>query len=212
MGFECGFDTVKRFYDLSPREYLITKDYLEYKNNSWAQEHYFTFEDYYVSINNGKKPYDIPNENVVNFYQENKEENIDFWCSIGRHLDDFIRPNLEEIDIGTERYLVTEEFLEKAEDWVNDELNSNELIEAIPVKGIKMLKDEEILSPIDGVVLEDEEGNIHNIYSEYDSVFISRNKYFDYSYYKALQSFKDCINKMKTIDLDENWIFYYRSY
>lgn len=216
MGWDSGFDVVKKHNNLTPYQYFITNDFKDYLFNDWAREHYDTFEDYYKSSSLFDRELTYtPSGGDAEFYKKNPEENLINWCSIGRWLDDYILPELTNEYQEFEKYLVTKEFIEKMETWVDEELEKRKLIPVYLKESYKYVNEygensDKILSRCDGLYVEDEDGNIYEIDREYDTIWISKG--YDEDKYYALTSFKETLNKMKKIDLDKNWIFYYRSY
>ena len=125
MGFNCGFSFIPRFYnDLSDEEnfkkYLVASSYLGYVKNSWAKEHYKTFEDYIsllaVNIKDDSKQekfIKIPQQflKLILSYKRNpKNYNLNFDNSIFEYCKEIRKE--KEIDIKKEHKKITENELE----------------------------------------------------------------------------------------------------
>lgn len=210
MGFECGFDKVKKL-DSNPEKCLYMLHYKDYINNSWATNNFSTFKEYEeYSYKSLYKDFKCKYPDVT-YTGEDELENIEFWCSIGRYIDDLIHNDLIEFK-PFEQYLIDSSFIDNALIKVQDILSKDKLVPAIATHSFKYTEDgDKLMTLCDGLLVEDEDGNESLLDFEYDNIWIgSRN--FDSDRYDALKSFRDTLIKMKNIDLNENYIFYYRSY
>jgi len=210
LGFECGFDKVKKL-DSNPEKCLYMLHYKDYINNSWATNNFSTFKEYEeYSYKSLYKDFKCKYPDVT-YTGEDELENIEFWCSIGRYIDDLIHNDLIEFK-PFEQYLIDSSFIDNALIKVQDILSKDKLVPAIATHSFKYTEDgDKLMTLCDGLLVEDEDGNESLLDFEYDNIWIgSRN--FDSDRYDALKSFRDTLIKMKNIDLNENYIFYYRSY
>lgn len=254
MGFECGFDTVRRWskYD-TVEEYIVFSEYLKWKNNQWNFETrktidggdiipapYPTWLKYWEStqlIDNDTNMDAIAKEidlikdskffiNKVKFYESlnldtySYSRNLDFWCSSGKYIDNFIIENLTKIN----DYLyegIDDKFIDAALKWVDSKLETCKLIPAI----LESSYNDDTKTTIDcnGIIYREfDEENLcisditKGIFTNDDRediiVFIPSDGY-DYDMYLALVSFKECLLKINELLIDgNNLIWYYRSW
>lgn len=210
MGFECGFNKVKKL-DSNPEKCLYMLHYKDYIKNSWAVEHFSTFKEYNeYSYKSLYKDFECKYPDVK-YTGEDELENIEFWCSIGRYIDNLIHNDLIEFK-PFEQYLVDSTFIDNALTKVQNILSKDKLIPVTITHSFKYNDDgDKVMTLCDGILTEDEDGHEALIDLEFENIWIgSRN--FDVDKYDALESFRDTLIKMKSIDLNENYIFYYRSY
>lgn len=175
----------------------------------------------------------IPDQDLVDKIQTNEKVIVDgFTCyetdiaswgtwDFQRYLDGFICNNLEKVECLDDQVYgpVTREFITTTLNWVNKELKENRLIESIVNYCYKINPDETIsLIPCDGIVaLNIETGEERRIYTAFDegegcgNVYVPSREYDDDKNY-YLNSFKEALIKMSTMDLDNNLIWYWRSY
>ena len=210
MGFECGFHKVKKI-DSDPEKCLYMLSYKDYIENPWAVEHFSTFkENMEYSYKSLYKDFECKYPDVK-YTGKDELELIEFWCSIGRYIDDLILNDLIQLK-PFEQYLIDSSFIDNTLAKVQDILSKDKLVPAIATHSFKYTEDgNKLMTLCDGLLVEDEDGNESLLDFEYDNIWIgSRN--FDVDRYDALESFRDTLIKMKSIDLNENYIFYYRSY
>ena len=221
MGFECGFIKIKRCGDITFKEYDIINSYITYQKESWAKEHFDTFEKYYAYLTGSDKVDDTAiekieiNQDYVDFYKNNPEETLTFWCSIGRYLDNYIIEHLELYSGIPDYYIITEQFIKEALNWVTDYLQENRLIPVSVIKSWRKDEDSgnEIMNPCDGLIVEDDLGDKLVVdLDEEGSIWIAPRGYQDDQYH-AMISFRDALVKMlKDFDPDKEFIVYFRSY
>lgn len=215
MGWESGFKSIpKENKTMKPETCLFAVEAARFYNNPFMTEHYATFREYMESNYfdyewDGPHPYD----EEIQFYSKHEEETLQYWCSIGRRLD----PHIIEM-LNTSRidpfytYNVTPDFLDKAEKWVNKELDTQKLKPVTLIKGWRHTESgEQLMYDIDGAIVEDEDGNQKIIDLEFEELYIPEKEY-DEEYFYALKAFRDSILKMRNIDLHDNFIFYYQSF
>lgn len=197
---------------------------------------YPTYEKYWsscVEVLGDKKFPGIPDLDLVEKIESNeKTENYGFpyyetdivswgtWDS-QRILDGFMCSNLEEVE-GLDGMVygpVTKEFILNALMWVEEELSDNKLIESSVKYCFKDNDDGTIsLIPCDGIVaINVETGEERRVYSAFDeeegcgNVYVPSSDYDDDKIW-YLNSFKDALIKMSSMDPDANLIWYWRSY
>ena len=218
MGFECGFEVISRFKDITDEQYFYVKaqKYYEKYIVPHADGFYKSFEDWFeqsYSMWGSKVTCKYPDQKArVSDYDFLDPETIDFWCSIGRRLDDdYVQGQLERIK-PFEYYSVTREWVEKTLKAVTESLKNEHLIPATIVYAMRHGDDGElVLSPCDGILVEDEDGHQQLLELEYDNIWVAP-KYFDTDYHYAKESFKATLEKLLEFDFDKNIIFYFRSY
>ena len=197
---------------------------------------YPTYEKYWsscVEVLGDKKFPGIPDLDLVEKIESNeKTENYGFtdyetdivswgtWDS-QRILDCFICSNLKEVE-GLDGMVygpVTKEFISTALMWVEEELSDNKLIESSVKYCFKDNDDGTIsLIPCDGIVaINVETGEERRIYTAFDeeegcgNVYVQSSEYDDDKIW-YLNSFKDALIKMSSMNPDVNLIWYWRSY
>lgn len=232
MGFECGFSFIPKFYnDLSDEEnfkkYLVASSYLGYVKNSWAKEHYKTFEDYIHSYSRFKDEENVDVDlNVVDKLESFHEKfdlgeydgyskDIEFWCSIGRNIDDEIYNRNTEFD---DYNIVNDEFMKRLNEFISDNENSSlyHLQEVSIDKGFIVKKDDEypdentiISRAIDGIEVCDNDGHLDRIYAN--------NDYGDYLLHGDIEYSTLMDNLIKARDIidivrKDYIVYYWRSY
>ena len=232
MGFNCGFSFIPRFYrDLSDEEnfkkYLVASSYLGYVKNSWAKEHYKTFEDYIHSFSSFKDEENVDVDLKVvdeleSFHEkfdlgeyDGYSKDIEYWCSIGRNIDD----ELYNHDTELEDYnIINDEFMKRLNEFIDDNENSDlyHLQEVFIDKGFITKKDDEypdedtiISRAIDGVEVINNNGNIDRIYANNDygdSLFHGDIEYANLM--NDLIKARDIINIVRK----DYIVYYWRSY
>ena len=181
MGFECGFERVKKYNtDFSVSDFFLVDTYLTWRDNPWNFKNMFTktgeqemedtapyptFEKYWNSHCEwvGKYPGE-PSLDEIEFYSAIKNKNqkkepyastsetIDFWCSNGRYIDDEIVSNLEKINEYTYGP-VNDDFIEKMFKWVEGELKECKLVQSLVLECFQKNEDgTKLLIPCDGIV------------------------------------------------------------
>lgn len=216
MGFECGFETVPKVKDISAERYLYIEANKHYIEGAWLQEHYTDFEEYF------KENYRLFDRSIeckypdngflLNSYKDIKPKSIEWWCSIGRRLDDdYVQGQLEQIK-PFEHYEVTKEWVEQSLEAVKKSLAEEELIPCTAIYSFTYNDDgDKVLKLCDGLLTEDENGNQALIDFEYDNIWIAP-RYFDSDYHYAKIRFRNILEELKNIDFETNFVFYYRSY
>lgn len=239
MGFECGFEKILKYKDTTLEEYLNISRYLYWKKykDQFLDEtgNPYTYKEYWESRVLADEEREFPGEpdpDKVEFYDTHRFEieydwqtegytskTIDYWCSIGRYLDEeFIYDEVRHL----EPYKYCEDygpldmnFVNKGLDWVKEELEKNQMIPVNIVKGYQYVDEDYNTQTvtIDGIEVEDEDGNIRKLDCEYDNVFVSKNRYFDPERFNALERFRDCLFEIKKIlEEDKYIVYYFRSY
>lgn len=240
MGFECGFSTVKKYKDTTLEEFNNISSYLYWKKeikdlviSNDDKGKWSTYEDFwkYSCFDEEKLEYPgEPDQEKVEYYDTHRQgeynsiaEDIHYWCSSGRYIDDFCLNSIKHNVMDDYRLPVTKEWIQEALEWVDSKLDENELM---PVKICRSFKevykdsyDEDpdiVLTSCDGVEVETEDGEIRRLFTNnedyYDTIFISKNKYFDPDAYSVYKQFKDTLNTISHINLYENIVYYWRSY
>ena len=227
MGFECSFNRVKKFKNTTVADFKIINAYLNWKNNPWNFEegHYPTFEKYWNGLVKGwDDDTEYPGEpdmEAVAFYDEQPhdeysyEQTIDFWCSSGRYIDEFVTQVLQRVDeytfIG-----IDDTFFQKAYKWIEDQLADCNIKPAFITHAFKENEDgTTTLIPCDGIFVEDEEGNqrmINTSDEEWSECIYIPSRYFDEDRWSTLNQFKETIDKLTIMDRDNYLIWYSRGY
>lgn len=225
MGYECGFNAIRRFKDISFEEMKNTLNYLEWKNNPWnfEDDHYPTYEKYWNAfIKNDFFQEDIeeypgePDEEKIEFYQQlvNSNHTLGSWCSIGFScLDTYMTNNLTQVKHTEDWIGVDEEFVRHAKNWTYSELKEYDLIHVYPTNSIKFVEDDEdsfIISKIDGVEMKDDDDKVYRIYNEYESPLcycVDEEKRY------CLESFIQTLDFIKFLqEQGDYFIWFWRSY
>ena len=238
MGFECGFDKVLKYKDTTLEEYRNITSYLYWKKHQFKDNDgnaiFPTYEDFWKShrINESREYPGEPDPDKVEFYDTHRFEkeydwqtegytssSIQYWCSIGRYLDDnFIYDELRKKELyeHAEDYgPIDMDFVNKGLKWVDEELDKNKLIPVTIDRGFVYLDDGENIQTVnvDGIEIIDDSGNTRRIDSEYQYVYVSKNVYADPENLSVLESFKECLLKIKELLIEDKYmIYYYRSY
>lgn len=218
MGFECGFEVIPRLKDITAEQYFYAKaqKYYELTIVPHCDGFYKSFEDWFVqsySWFGSEVECKYPDQmDYVMEYADLKPETIDFWCSIGRRLDDdYVHGYLKQIK-PFEYYPVTKEWVEQTLERINESLEQEQLIPATIIYAMHYNDDnEKVLTNCDGVLVEDEDGHQQLIELEYDNIWVAP-RCFDTDYHYAKESFKKTLEKLLTYDFEKNIIFYFRSY
>ena len=235
MGFECGFNKFPVYKDTTVDEFLWIKNYLYWKNNPWNFEErngkapYPTYKDYWMSEGFRRREEENypgePDPDKVAFYQDfidKEDDTIDYWCSIGRHIDDFVRSELTPIDDDPYYYKgIDLDFVKEAQKWVEEELEENKLIPVTINRGYVITNKEDrkyideddqyATIAIDGVEIEDDDGNIRRLDAE-GQIYVAKG-YFDDELNGALNGFKDTLYKIKDLLREgEYQVYYYGGY
>lgn len=222
MGFECGFETVPRLENITDEQYFYvqTQKYYEkyivphsdgfYKSfEDWFKQSYSSWNSWYYEEIECKYP---DQKDKVLSYEFIEPDIIDFWCSVGRRLDDeYVQGQLECIK-PFEYYSVTREWVKKTLKEVNESLENEQLIPATIIYSMHCNKNgEKVLTNCDGILVEDEDGHQQLIELEFDNIWISP-KEFDRDYHYAKERFKTALEKLLEYDFENSIVFYFRSY
>lgn len=230
MGFECGFDKIKKYKDFSLEKILEIKHYVDWKSNGWnfkiredgkaPYDNYKYYWNIFYRLNDNETYPGEPNEKDVNDYfsfigGKKIEENIDFWCSNGReYLDtslcffDSIKSIKEDI-----LYIVDKSFIEEARKWLKEQFNDCDLSEAKLVRGFKYIDDKNIeFIDIDGIQIAEEIDEYSRIIMDKNSTLLVPSVRFNQDQYDTLKGFETFLNELDKIDFNEYYIVYYRSY
>ncbi len=244
MGFECSINKVpkckKTESKFSSKDFIMVKEYQHYKYvmthdlfyikkvkeaEEKDEERSISFDHF---TGNMYQDVFIPfTKEVHNFYSKYHEENngspdetIDYWCSIGRSLDNEICSVLREnkvnsIDSEGSQYILSEEIIDKllvmAEEW----LKKNGLYECIVKYGIIHKDNGQMLYvPIDGieVVSVDEDFSKKVLFNEdsCDSIFV-RKTAADSETYCMWEDFRRALLEAKSV-VEDYIITYERSW
>ena len=232
MGWDAGFSRTRKYDEMTLNDYLNIREYLEWEDNEWAQEHYPNYCDYWRSMNNDTSTPPMLNERLLKQVKDNEKHfdefdrivydyDIEKWSTWYSHdiLDGFICEHLTKHDEDGFYYTgITKEFIEEGFKWVNEQLADCRLIPVEVKYSFRYTKDEEInLLKCDGIEVEDPEtGNTWRIETNVDNVlgeniWVASDDYCDEKKY-VLDSFKECLTKLSQLDLDKELIWYWRSY
>lgn len=214
MGFEIGFNKIKKYDSCSFNEMLESIERNSFKNNEWLKEHYSSYEEYYKNTDLSKKPLCNPSNEIIKFYDGKEPDILDYWCSIGRKFDSDICSYLTKID--EYHYLIEnkkqiESLLKNFKSW----LESIEPEPAYITHSIKCLEDGSfILNKIDGIQIELENGQIRQLFfndDEDDTIYVN-SKYVEPEEIYAIKTLIKCLEEINEINLDEYFIYYWRSF
>lgn len=213
MGFDCGFNAIKKFKDYTVMDYINTIYYIEWLDNPWNHEegHYPTYKKYWDSTKSySKEPYPgEPNEEIIEFYRDNEAKELFSWGSWNfSPIDEDLKYYLEKLDEDGFIYLLKDK--DKLIDYLNKLIKDNELEQVTPIKGINYQEDEMILRDIDGVMLECQDRKLKQYDNDNDCAGLclinDENMYWISYYLNLLKA------KLEVIDLDEYWVYYWRSW
>lgn len=212
MGFDCGFNAIKKFKHYTIQDSLNALDYIRWMDNPWNHEegHYPTYEDYWksvISYNDDEYPGE-PNKELVEFYRDNDSIDLFSWGSwsfsdVDRELISYLKP-LDKYDYN---YLLEnkKDFLDYLGRFID---KYGELIPVLPTKGIVYSEDETILRNIDGVMLKYPDGKLFEYDNENFGLYLieDNDNYWISHHLELLRS------KVEILDLNEYFVYYWRSY
>ena len=217
MGFSAGFSVIKRIHNCTFIEMIEAKRHADFENSTWLKQTYKSYKDYVNTNLIGEKLVLITApETLVKEYMQIKPINICDWCSNARSFDENII-SLSEYNY-EEYYKIGHESLEKLYEYAKQAMADLEIIPVTITHGIKTLENdtdeaEYKLIPIDGVQIQLEDGSIRQIISEYDDgvIFVSKSL-ADFEKIYTFKSLLECVEQLKQYNLDEYFIYYWRSY
>lgn len=221
MGFECGFTKIKKLGDISPRQALAAVTYARYKKwleSEWAQRqivngHEFSFSEFNDSSFTEE---DLP-KNVDEYIADEEsyiDDNDNYWCSIGHRIDDLVVSRSEKIS--EYDYVLDDAHLRALLEDVNIWLSENTFTPVIIKNAYRYNydKDDSIkMYPVDGVVVEFEDGSERRIDSDEETfgticIFNSSSDYETYGLYLQLKKIIESLLR----DVETHYIYYYRSF
>lgn len=234
MSWDAGFSKIRKYEGIDLEQFLLIKQYLEWKNNAWnfeSPDRYPTFEKYWGNYL-GKPCPGKPNEDLVKLIEENEKHEADYggiaydtdinwwgtWDS-QRILDGFITDHLTRFDNDGNYYVgIDRTFIEEGMKWVDEQLEDCKLIPVAVIHAYKENKNGDIkLVPCDGLEIKNlETDEIRRIRTNFDedeieTIYVpSKNFDDDRRYY--LESFKETLFKLSQLDLDNELVWYWRSY
>ena len=178
MGYDCSFNAIRRYKDISFEDMQNILNYLEWRKNPWnfEDDHYPTYEKYWNAF--VKSFYDseevFPGEpkdkTAIHFYEQylNTNHTINYWCSIGYEcLDEYMTRNLTEVGHTEDWIGIDNDFIKSSYQWACERLNEYELVDLYPINSIKKIENDEdsvILTKIDGVEMKDDNDKVYRIY------------------------------------------------
>ena len=211
MGFNCGFDKVKKI-DNDPEKCLYMLEYSHFKENTFYTDRFNTFKDYMDSMYKSLyKDFKCKYPDIVYNTDNNDFENIITWNSDGRYIDNLLKPYISEIK-PFECYLITNDIIDKLLNLVEKYLSKDKLIPVTVTHSFRYVENgDKLMTLCDGILTQDEDGHEALIDLEFENIWIaSRNINLDE--YNIFESFKEVLLQIKSIDLDEYYIYYHRSY
>lgn len=201
MGYECGFEKVNA-KELSGKEIIEINNYLMWKDNPWnfTSNNYPTYESWWNAfVKEDDKKYPGEPKNAQYEYH-NFMDNIEYWCSSGFYIKDFIISNLKNIE-GTGYYEgIDEQFVEKALKWAKEKLEENKLIRGNIVSSYKNNKEINVVLENGESILLEAGDEIYIPYSHYNSEEV-----------ETLKSFIKALKKIKN-ELKMSTVLFYESY
>ena len=214
MGFNCGFNKIKKVdKDFEKCLYMMSYEY--FKTNNFINNNNCNFNEYMTKMysplykNFECKYSDEDLENTK--YKNIKFEEIDYWYSTGRYIDDICKLVLTEIQ-PFEKYRVIEEDLDKMMDIVNEELDKNKLIPVTITHAFRYTEEgDKLMTLCDGILTQDEDQHEALIDLEFENIWIGSRE-FNIDKYYVLENFKNTLYNMRKVNLNKYYIYYYRSY
>ena len=227
MGFECGFYKMPRFKNVTGNQVAILSSYFRWQD--YYQDK-FTFEQY-RGHSESESPDEKAEENqilkdkeAIDFYRPLMHDTgygsiglidtVDFWCSIGRRFNDwFIEHCNDGVDDCKLHNEFTKDLMIDALKYVQKYLDENHMQEWNVVNAFRENEEtgEKTIIPLDGIEIENEDGLIKRIYSEYDTIFY--NPGFDDEEYNAYSRLKDVlINMIINTDFEKEMVYYFTSW
>ena len=232
MGFECSISCIPKFGDISEKNAVAAYNYAQFvrwtETEPWCREqikngHTFLFEEYA----SGFTEKDLPPKQIVDKYISYIKENslmddvIESWCSIGRIFDDeIIRKGMVIRKEYT--YLLSLDAITQYKEEIKKWLDNHDFVRVEPVNGVRYnntdkntgLNDTIILIPIDGIEVEDEEGNIKRLMvteDDYSGLYIRANACDDDKYF-AYKKLYEALDEAEKTDFDDYIVIYERSF
>lgn len=226
MGFECGFNFIPKLDDtrndlVNFNRFNYVVEYISYKGSEWLKDTYASFKEYCEhndQINFDGIPADEDIETVryyLDTFNIDKYDDyrytIDYWCSDGRDLDDFMLEKVEFIDDDRLNAIITNELLVKIEEFVDR--HDDEYLKPVSVlKSFTSSEDDDgneiiISRSADGVEVGDREGSFKRVYLEEDELFFG-----DMVRDRLLNRVKSFLDKARLIDKNKYIVYYWRSY
>lgn len=226
MGFECGFNKIRKFKDFSLEKIINIKNYLHFKNlvdclGDGEQHSYKEYWHMYCHDYDCTFP-GIPSEEDVNDYlalinNEDIEQNIYYWGSRGREYLDYNilccdsvqRTNIDEV------FNVDASFVTEAREWLNDNFNDCNLTPAVIKRGFKNVSNNSTVISwldVDGIQVEDANDEYSKAMINKDTIIYIPTINFDLDQYETLKSFELVLNALEKINFDDYYITYYKSY
>ena len=233
MGFECGVSFIPKlpFPDTrehSDKEYFdrwrYVSEYLGYIENEWTTKNFENFEEYLKACREDISYKGYPDLDTIdelkkfrrNFKLDQYDgysKNIDFWCSVGKSLDDYLSDHINSDNkIDDYCYLVDDKFLDAVSSFTE---NDNSLKEVYISRSFTRIDEEDESTTIvsrecDGIEVYDDDSNIIRLYAD--------REWGDELYTGSIDDFRfvtsliHLVDKVKLVDQDKYVVYYWRSW
>lgn len=213
MGFECGFDVVKKKdSNTTMQDFINAYSKANFEENKFLHEQFKSYEDY--AKNNAFFKLDTNvSRDLVDFYKDNKPKMLDYWCSLGRDFDQDVYELLDQIRV--DYYEITKDNLDDLIQYTIKRLDSMDYIPAIVTHGIQGKADDKMtLLPVDGIQVMLDDGTIRQLFFDElycDSILVSRNL-AETEEVEAARRLSECVESLKKYDMDKYLLYYWRSF
>lgn len=228
MGFDAGIYKVKRYSrDITPENISTIEKYIEWETNDWAKQHFNNPEDFAIyNYGNTSEDRYIPTEDIINFYKDTIHDNDYGSKVIYEEMLYFGRPAGTNIHAWFESHLGKDFKKELSKDllieflaycWEEYEMYLPEFCTVNHAYRYEVDEDEDYesaeirLIPCDGIEVEIEDKGIKRIdtNSEWECELLIQTDYCDSDYIRMLQyTIEQCINIFKTVDFDNEMLYY----
>lgn len=149
------------------------------------------------------------------FMNRFKPEDLNNWCSLARGaFDSAITDTLQRADKDGYHFLVDKHNINILYDLIKKKVETIDLVPAIVTHAIRQKDDDLILTPVDGIQIELDDGQIKQLFfTDYgeDVVFVSKSL-ADPETVLMYKDLLECLNKIRCLDLDKYFVYYWRSW
>ena len=149
------------------------------------------------------------------FVNRFKPQDLDNWCSMARGaFDNTICETLQKADKHSYYFLINKNNINALYNIIKTKVDNLDLVPVIVTHSIRQNDEDMILTPIDGIQVELEDGQVRQLFfTDYgeDTVYISKSL-ADYDTVMMYKSLLDCLRTIQTLDLDKYFVYYWRSW